>query len=155
LPESMAIFAPNVNSFRRFAPNLYVPTAATWGYNNRSVALRVPAGSPESKRIEHRVAGADANPYLALAAVLAGVHHGLINEATPPEPRADNAGAELDPQMPFTWQAALDQFAQGDSLSDYLGESYSRLYKECKQTELDAFSREFTPLEYQWYLSPE
>ena len=155
LPESMAIFAPNVNSFRRFAPNLYVPTAATWGYNNRSVALRVPAGSPESKRIEHRVAGADANPYLALAAVLAGVHYGLINQITPPEPRADNAGAELDAQMPFTWQAALDKFSKGDSLSGYLGESYSRLYKECKQTELDAFSQEFTPLEYRWYLSPE
>ncbi len=155
LPESMAVFAPNVNSFRRFAPNLYVPTAPSWGYNNRSVAVRIPAGAPEARRIEHRVAGADANPYLTLAAILAGIHFGLTRKCEAPEPSDDNAGAEMDPRMPFTWQAALDQFGQGPGIADYFGTTYSELFKGCKQFELDAFSREFTPLEYRWYLAPE
>ena len=96
LPESMGIFAPNVNSFRRFGPNLYVPTGRTWGYNNRSVSVRVPVGDAKARRLEHRMAGADANPYLVLAAILSGIHHGLTQKLDPPEPRTDNAGGELD-----------------------------------------------------------
>ena len=76
LADGMAIFAPNANSYRRFRANSYAPVAPTWGVNNRTVSLRVPAGPPGGRHIEHRVAGADANPYLALAALLAGVHHG-------------------------------------------------------------------------------
>jgi len=155
LGESMAIFAPNVNSFRRFAPNLYVPTGRTWGYNNRSVAVRVPAGEAVSRRLEHRIAGADANPYLTLAAVLAGIHHGVTHELNPPAARQDNAGAELDPEVPFTWQSALDRLQNAKALGDYLGASYLELYRECKQYELDAFHNEFTPLEFRWYLVPE
>ena len=155
LGESMAIFAPNVNSFRRFAPNLYVPTGPTWGYNNRSVAVRIPAGPNAARRIEHRMAGADANPYLTLAAVLAGIHHGISQKLEPPPPRTDNAGACLDPTVPFTWQKSLDQLLPGTGLSQYLGEEYLALYRECKQFEHDAFAREFTPLEYRWYLAPE
>ena len=155
LPESMGIFAPNVNSFRRFGPNLYVPTGRTWGYNNRSVSVRVPAGDMKARRLEHRMAGADANPYLILAAILSGVHHGLTQQLDPPQPRTDNAGGELDPAVPFTWQGALDQLGSGSILRDYLGASYLDLYRECKQFELDAFHKEFTPLEFRWYLSPE
>ncbi|MFP3441116.1 glutamine synthetase, partial [Pantoea sp. SIMBA_133] len=77
MPDSMALLAPNLNTFRRFQEGLYVPMAPTWGYDNRSVALRVPAGPKEARRIEHRVAGADVNPYLLLATVLASIHHGL------------------------------------------------------------------------------
>ena len=155
LPESMAVFAPNVNSYRRFAPNLYVPTSPSWGYNNRSVAVRVPAGPGKARRIEHRVAGADANPYLTLAAVLAGIHHGITQQLSAPEPRQDNAGAQLDETMPFTWQSALDEFGDDSLLADYFGQPYAQLYRECKQFELDSFAQEFTPLEYRWYLSPE
>jgi glutamine synthetase len=71
MAESMLLFVPNANSFRRLRPWSYAPTAPTWGYNNRTVALRVPLGPPAARRIEHRTAGADANPYLVLAAVLA------------------------------------------------------------------------------------
>ena len=77
LADGMAIFAPNANSYRRFRANSYAPVAPTWGVNNRTVSLRVPAGPPGGRHIEHRVAGADANPSLALAARLAGVHPGL------------------------------------------------------------------------------
>ena len=71
LADGMAICAPGPNSYRRFRANSYAPVAPTWGVNNRTVSFRVPAGPPESRHIEHRVAGADANPYLAVAAVLA------------------------------------------------------------------------------------
>ena len=77
MAEAMLVFAPNANSYRRLRPLSYAPTAPTWGYNNRTVALRIPTGPPSARRIEHRLAGADANPYLVLAAVLAGIHHGL------------------------------------------------------------------------------
>ncbi|NQB09514.1 glutamine synthetase, partial [Pseudomonas aeruginosa] len=83
LPASMAFLCPNVNSYRRFGSQFYVPNAPSWGLDNRTVALRVPTGSPDAVRLEHRVAGADANPYLLLAAVLAGVHHGLTNKVEP------------------------------------------------------------------------
>jgi len=155
LPGAMAIFSPNVNSYRRFAPNLYVPTGPTWGYNNRSVAVRIPTGSSEARRIEHRMAGADANPYLTLAAILAGVHHGLSRKLQPPPPRTDNAGTVLDEGTPFTWQAALDRLASTTVLGEYLGSDYIQLYCACKQFELDQFSARFTPLEYDWYLCPE
>ncbi len=155
LPESMAFFAPNVNSFRRFGTNLYVPTGRTWGYNNRSVAVRVPASASQARRLEHRVAGADANPYLALAAILAGIHHGISHELDPPEARRDNAGEELDPEVPFGWQRALDRLESAEFLKDYMGQEYIDLYRQCKQFELDTFHGEITPLEFRWYLAPE
>jgi glutamine synthetase len=76
LPESMAILAPNPNSYRRFKPMIYVPVSRSWGYENRSTALRIPVSGGAARRIEHRMAGADANPYLVLATALAGLHHG-------------------------------------------------------------------------------
>src|SRR3546814_10432948 len=76
----MAIFAPNANSYRRFKANSYAPQAAVWGVNNRTVSLRVPAGLPHTRHVEHRVAGADANPYLTLAAVLASAHYGIVKD---------------------------------------------------------------------------
>ena len=71
MAESMAVFAPNANSYRRFVSESYAPVAPIWGINNRSVSLRVPAGPPASRHVEHRIAGADANLYLAVATVLA------------------------------------------------------------------------------------
>ena len=78
--DAMAVLAPNVNAYRRYGPNLYVPVNRSWAYNNRSAAVRIPAGEPANRRFEHRVGGADANPYLVLAVVLAGVHHGLVGQ---------------------------------------------------------------------------
>ena len=83
MPDSMGILAPNTNAFRRFVPNIFVPVTPCWGYENRSVAMRIPKSPGAARRIEHRVAGADANPYLTLAALLAGIHHGIINGIDP------------------------------------------------------------------------
>ncbi len=74
MAEATALLAPNANSFRRFVPGAFVANTASWGRNNRTAAVRIPPGAP---RVEHRVAGADANPYLVVAVVLAGLHHGL------------------------------------------------------------------------------
>ena len=81
--ESMLVFAPHANSWRRFASQSYAPVSPTWGVNNRSVALRIPAGDIKARRIEHRPAGVDANPYLVAATVLAGIRHGLAHKIDP------------------------------------------------------------------------
>jgi glutamine synthetase len=99
--DAMAIFAPNLNAYRRFAPDQFVPVNTSWGFNNRSVSFRVPAGGGAARRIEHRIAGAEANPYLVMAAVLAGVHHGVSRRLEPSPPSTGNAGEAADPEMPL------------------------------------------------------
>ena len=111
MPESQAIFAPSLNAFRRFGPGQFVPLNRFWGYNNRAVAFRVPTGPSAARRIEHRIAGADANPYLVLAAILAGIHHGIATSADPGEPRQGNVVLE-DPGISFDLSTALDRLAQ-------------------------------------------
>ena len=87
MAESMAVFAPNANSYRRFVSESYAPVAPIWGINNRSVILRVPAGPAASRHVEHRIAGADANLYLAVATVLGAAAHGIART-----PRSGPAG---------------------------------------------------------------
>ena len=83
MADSMLIFAPTINSYRRYRSEAYVPLNPTWALNNRGVALRIPVSTPENRRVEHRVAGADANPYLLTAAILAGMHHGITHRHQP------------------------------------------------------------------------
>ena len=116
MAESMLVFAPNANSYRRLRPLTYAPTAPTWGWNNRTVALRIPPGGAAARRIEHRVAGSDANPYLVLAAVLAGVLHGLEQRLEPGPPVVGNAYAQSPVTLPLTWEAALAAFRDGERL---------------------------------------
>ncbi|MGH6900287.1 MAG: glutamine synthetase family protein [Geminicoccaceae bacterium] len=153
MAEGMLLFAPNANSFRRLRPLSYAPTAPTWGHNNRTVALRVPAGAASARRIEHRVAGADANPYLVLAAVLAGIHHGLTHALEPSAPIAGNAYAQVAPSLPLSWDHAIEALAGASVLNGYLGESFCRLYRVCRAAERDRFADVVTPTEYAWYLN--
>ncbi len=153
MAEAMLLFAPNANSFRRLKPRSYAPTAPTWGYDNRTVALRVPSGLPAARRIEHRVAGADANPYLVLAAVLAGIHHGLHHRPEPDAPISGNAYAEVEPSLPLSWDRAIDALAAAAILPDYLGAEFCRLYRVCRAAERDRFADLVTPVEYAWYLA--
>jgi glutamine synthetase len=152
MAEAMLLCAPNANSYRRLRPLSYAPTAPTWGHNNRTVALRIPAGSPAARRIEPRVAGADANPYLVLAAVLAGMHHGLSHELAPDAPITGNAYAQAAPSLPLSWDRALEAFAAATVLPGYLGEKLWRLYAACRAAERDRFADVITPTEYAWYL---
>jgi len=152
LDEAMAIFAPNLNAFRRFRPDQFVPVNRSWTVNNRSGAFRIPAGSPATRRIEHRVAGAEANPYLVLAAILAGIHHGLQQRLDPGPPATGNAGHRVDVTLPLDWAQALGRLQAGAILGDYLGSEYLQLYCETKTGELAKFQRTISPQEYQWYL---
>ena len=150
--EAMAIFAPNLNVYRRFKPDEFVPVTTDWGENNRSVAFRIPPSDAANRRIEHRVAGADANPYLVAAAILAGVHHGLSRELDPAAKKGGNAGAEVDDSLPLTLWQALDRLAQASILPDYLGSDYLQIYRQVKQAEFEAFMQDILPREYDWYL---
>jgi glutamine synthetase len=154
LADSMAIYAPNANSYRRFRANSYAPVAPTWGVNNRTVSFRVPAGAPNTRHIEHRVAGADAHPALALAALLAAVHHGIANK-TDPGPAIVGDGysqAEGGEKIPTNWFAATDRFAESAILKDYLGERFVRMYSIVKRVEQDRFQSVIPDIDYDWYL---
>ncbi|HUF57675.1 MAG TPA: glutamine synthetase family protein [Thermohalobaculum sp.] len=152
LPESFAIFAPSFHAFRRFEPDQFTPVTRDWGENNRSVAFRVPASAPAGRRIEHRAAGAEANPYLVMAAVLAAAHHGLTGKLEPTPAGTGNMGAEIDPDLPLTHWAALERLAGARVLPDYLGARYLEAYAHVKQSEFDAFFAEILAREYDWYL---
>jgi glutamine synthetase len=155
LAPSMAIFAPNANSYRRFRANSYAPVAPTWGVNNRTVSLRVPAGPAGGRHVEHRVAGADANPYLALATLLAGVHHGIRHEIDPGPPVVGDgyaAAAALDLRLPANWFSAVDQFEASDILRDYLGDRFVTMFGKVKRIEQDRFFEVVSALDYDWYL---
>jgi glutamine synthetase len=155
LADSMALFAPNANSFRRFKMNSYAPVASTWGVNNRTVSFRVPAGPPESRHIEHRVAGADANPYLAMAAVLSAVHHGITNKIDPGPMVVGNGyetSNESGQKFPSNWFTAVDLFANSEVLKSYLGERAVQMFSTVKRFEQCKFFAEVSETDYAWYL---
>ena len=150
--ESMAIFAPNLNVYRRYVADNFTPVTTDWGDNNRSVAFRIPSGPASATRIEHRAAGAEANPYLVMAAVLAGIHHGLTNRLDAGTRSTGNVGAEVDEQLPLNLWRALDATRNAKILPDYFGQDYCRIYAEVKQAEFAAFLETISRREYDWYL---
>lgn len=152
MAESMGIFAPNANSYRRFRRNSYAPIAPCWGVNNRSVSVRVPAGAPPTRHIEHRVAGADANPYLAVATTLAAVHHGITAKLDPGDPVKGNGYAEAKGELPTNWYAAMDATEESRFLKDYLGARFMEVYCAIKRAEQDRFYAQPTALDFEWYL---
>jgi glutamine synthetase len=150
--EAQAIFAPNANSYRRFQESTYAPTAPLWGYNNRTTAIRIPAGPGKARRIEHRVAGADANVHLAAAAVLAGIHYGLTRRLDPGAPVEGN-GYQIEAQpLPRGWAEALTIFDGSTFIAEYFGPRFQRLYSAVRNAERRRFESVVTPVELDWYL---
>lgn len=155
LADCMGILAPNANSFKRFKANSYAPIGLTWGVNNRTVSLRVTAGPAHTRHVEHRVAGADANPYLVMAAILAVAHHGITHETSPGEAVVGNGyavAAQSGAILPTNWFAAIDYLDASKTLRDYLGDRFVDMYIKVKKTEQARFFEEITELDYQWYL---
>ncbi|MCU0882006.1 MAG: glutamine synthetase family protein [Hyphomonadaceae bacterium] len=153
MPQSMGIFAPNANSWRRFVGQAYAPTAATWGVNNRTVSLRVTAGPASSRHIEHRICGADAPPHLALAAVLAGVHHGLTHKGDPGPAIEGDAYSQTDKaitRLPRSWDAAIEALADDGILASYLGSRAVRMMRIIKETERDRHMAEIPVQDFDW-----
>jgi glutamine synthetase len=153
LADGMAVFAPHANSYRRFRAMSYAPVAPTWGVNNRSVSLRIPAGPPASRHVEHRVAGADANPYLVAALVLAAMQRG-IEERIDPGPPVTGNGYEQAPsgELPTHWQAALEKAAESEFLSWALGPEFLKVFLAIKRRECDKFGALVSDRDYEWYL---
>jgi len=110
IPGSTLLFAPHGNSYERLVPDAHAPTGICWAYENRTAAIRIPAGAPAARRIEHRVAGGDVNPYLMLAGILGAALAGLEDAAEPPEPIVGSAYDQALPQMPSDWGTAIDRF---------------------------------------------
>jgi len=155
LADCMGILAPNANSFKRFKANSYAPVGLTWGVNNRTVSLRVTAGPAHTRHVEHRVAGADANPYLVLAAILAVAHHGITHKTDPGPAVVGNGyavAAESGATLPTNWFAAVAALDRSEVLRDYLGGRFVDMYVSVKRTEQARFYEEVTELDYEWYL---
>jgi glutamine synthetase len=155
LAEGMAICAPGPNSYRRFRPEAYVPVTAAWSVNNRGSALRVPLSDAANRRIEHRLAGADANPYLVVAWVLAGIHRGLSRGEEPPAALDGNAyrPGEAEP-LPLYWPTALERFAASGFAPEYLGRPFTRIYEAVRRSELEDFESHVSPLEIERWMGP-
>jgi glutamine synthetase len=153
MAESMAVFAPNANSYRRFVSESYAPIAPIWGINNRSVSLRVPAGPPLSRHIEHRICGADANLYLAVATVLGAAAHGLRERLDPGAPVEGNGYAQAGVRtLPGSWHEALGLAATSEFLTETLGKEFVKIFLAIKRQECARFSGEVGELDYAWYL---
>jgi glutamine synthetase len=110
IPDLALIFAPHGNSYERLVPNSHAPTGICWAYENRTASIRVPGGSLKARRVEHRVAGGDVNPYLFLAAVLGSALIGIEDNLKPGPPITGNAYDQDLPQIPTTWIEAIEAF---------------------------------------------
>lgn len=153
LADGMAVYAPNANSYRRFRSMSYAPVAATWGVNNRSVSLRVPAGPPPTRHVEHRVAGADANPYLVAALVLAGMAQGIERKLDPGPPVEGNGYADHGRDGLTThWAAALERAASSPFVRDALGAEFLDVFLAIKRQESGKFGALVSDRDYEWYL---
>lgn len=152
MEDCTAIFAPNYNSYRRFAVGSHAPTTVTWGYDNRSSAIRIPDSDLKNTRIEHRVPGADANPHLMIAAMLAGALFGLDEEIDPGKPFVGDVYKSRAERLPFRWDTALAQFEESVFIEKFFGSKYRKLYLACKRQEKAQLEAQVSSLEYDAYL---
>ncbi|HUG61838.1 MAG TPA: glutamine synthetase family protein, partial [Methylomirabilota bacterium] len=152
MAEAMALFAPNANSYRRFRPNSYAPLGPAWAIDNRSVPIRVTAGPPATRHLEHRVCGADANPYVVMAVVLAGILEGIEKGLEPSEPIVGNGYAQIQPSLPRFWPEALRRARGSEFLPRRLGERFVDVFLTIKEAECDRFFAEISDRDIAWYL---
>ena len=138
LPAAMSLFAPNVNSYRRIARSSLAPINVQWGYDNRTAGLRVPVSDPESRRVENRLGGADANPYIAIAASLACGYLGMVQNLRPSEPISGSAH-DLPWDLPRSLDDALKRLMDCQPLVQLLGQPFVAAYTIVKQAEHEVF----------------
>ncbi|HEY0212748.1 MAG TPA: glutamine synthetase family protein [Paenirhodobacter sp.] len=150
--ENTLVFAPHENSFRRLLPGSHAPSAVAWGYENRTAAIRIPGGSAKARRIEHRVAGADSNPYLVLASILGGALLGIEGKWQPPAPIEGDAYSQTLETLPPDWASAIGAFEKGTHIGDIYSKRLRRMFVQCKFQELRRFTRHVTEFEYHSYL---
>jgi glutamine synthetase len=140
LPAAMSLFAPNVNSYRRITRFLSAPINVQWGHDNRTAGLRVPVSPPAARRVENRVGGADANPYLAIAASLACGYLGMREGLKPTEPIVGSAH-DLPFSLPRTLDESLKHLRECKPLVEVFGERFVHAYSAVKENEYETFSQ--------------
>ncbi|MBB5019903.1 glutamine synthetase [Chitinivorax tropicus] len=140
MPAVMPIMAPYVNSYRRLSRHTAAPINLQWGYDNRTVGMRVPNSSPDSRRVENRVAGVDVNPYLAMAATLACGYLGMVQGLRPKPPMSTSA-YDLDYELPRHLEDAVEVMRDSKDIGKVLGESFVHAYCSVKEKEFDTYFR--------------
>ncbi|HCS45922.1 MAG TPA: glutamine synthetase, partial [Pseudomonas sp.] len=150
LPHCMPIFAPNHNALRRLSGTVNVATRASWGYEDRDACLRVPESDARNLRIEHRLAGADANPYLVLAAILVGLEQGLLAGREPIASLNEDRDSGID--FPLEMLEAVQSMQGHTPLREGLGAEFVEVYCENKRQDHLAFMQDISAREYRWFL---
>jgi len=151
IPEALMIFAPYVNSYRRFSRHLSAPINVQWGYDNRTVGLRVPNSEPEARRVENRVPGADANPYLAFAATLAAGYLGIKQGLVPSDP-IEGSAYDLPFTLPREVASAVEALRTSDGMRQMLGDRFIEVYCAIKNEEYKAFFEVISAWEREYLL---
>ena len=146
VPQAMALFAPYVNSYRRMVRSTAAPINIEWGTDNRTVGIRAPVAGEKDRRVENRVIGADANPYVALAATLACGYLGMKNRI---EPMAECLGDAYlgEHQLPRSLSESLTVLREAKELAAVLGEDFVTVYTEVKEIEHEEFMKVISPWE--------
>ncbi|WP_417661465.1 glutamine synthetase family protein [Pseudomonas sp.] len=152
IPELLPLFAPNVNSFRRFLPDTSAPVNVEWGEENRTVGLRVPDADPQNRRVENRLAGADANPYLALAASLLCGYIGMVEGIEPSAPVEGRGYERRNLRLPLTLEAALERMESCKVAEEYLGRKFISGYVAVKRAEHENYKRVISSWEREFLL---
>lgn len=152
MAASMLAFAPHINSYRRFGRGTFAPSVAAWGLDNRSTAIRVPATAGADARLEHRLAGADVNPYIALALILQAMLEGIEGGIDPGPPARREAGEGDGPDLPLGWGRAIMAFQDDEFPARALGAEFARCYALMKEQEMATLNLRVTDVEYDVYL---
>jgi len=151
LPHVMCIMAPYVNSYRRLVRKSVAPINVHWGYDNRTVGLRVPNSGPEARRVENRIPSSDANPYLAIAASLACGYLGMTEGLKPSDP-IEGSAYDLPYDLPRGLLEALELFSESDEIAGIFGKGFVSTYRAIKQAEFETFMRVISPWEREYLL---
>jgi glutamine synthetase len=152
MPAAMSFWAPNINSYRRYRGGTScAPVSLTWGNENRTVAFRIPLAKQDAWRVENRVPGADANPYLAMAVTLAGMLHGIKNRLDPGE-ATEQAVVGRDHNLPLDMRTAIATTLDSEALGDIMGREFIELYCRHRAAETTEFENHINAREYDWYL---
>lgn len=151
MPDAQAVFAPHMNSYRRFQPGDFSPSSPNWGLDHRGAGVRLPETKGPGARLEHRICGADVNPYLALAAILGGILHGLDKKPDLPLPLDDPKAEETEP-LGHDWRNAVDMFSESPFIEDLFGAEWRDIYATIRYDEIETLTGEISPVEYRYYL---
>jgi len=151
LPSAMPLLGPNVNSYRRLYPDNSAPINVQWGVDNRTVGLRVPVSGPENRRVENRLAGADANPYLALATTLGCGLLGIREKLIPTE-AVKGSAYDFDYELPRNLEEALRAMEDCKKLEELFGEKFVKVYVALKRSEFEAFFQVISTWEREYLL---